>query len=186
MLTGNPVFDAFVRDMHGVMDVAGGDEALLLDRGRALVAALVADDGWLPEDYAQPHPEHFKQYVLHRDGERGFTVMSVVWNKGQSAMAHDHKTWGIIGQLRGAEREREYEDPVPGEPLKLRAETVMHPGDTCVVSPDTGDIHDVANAFDGVSVSIHVYGADLPSLADRRHRYEVATGEAIPFITTYY
>jgi predicted metal-dependent enzyme (double-stranded beta helix superfamily) len=186
MLTGNPVFDAFVRDMHGVMDEAGEAEAVILEKGRALVAALVADDSWLPAEYTQPHPEHFKQYVLHRDGERGFTVMSVVWNRGQSAMAHDHKTWGIIGQLQGAEREREYEDPVPGQPLKLRSETVMRPGDTCVLSPGTGDIHDVANAFNGVSVSIHVYGADLPSLADRRHRYEVETGKAIPFVTTYY
>lgn len=184
MLVGNAKFDAFLARMAAVIDEGGSDEAHVIEHGRKVLADLVAVDDWLPAAFAEPHPEHFKQYMLHK--EPRFTVLCVVWGPNQSAIPHDHTVWGLIGQLRGAERTRNYEDPVPGQPLVLRSEEVLRPGETSVVAPSVGDVHDVENAIDGVSVSIHVYGGDLSSLADRRHRYDAESGKAIPFITSYY
>ncbi len=184
MLVGNAKFDAFLGRIADVLKEADGDESQVIERGREILSDLVAVDDWLPPAFSEAHPEHFKQYMLHK--EPRFTVLCVVWGPGQSAIPHDHTVWGLIGQLRGAERTRNYEDPVPGQPLKLRSEEVLRPGETSVVAPSVGDVHDVENAIDGVSISIHVYGGDLSSLADRRHRYDAKSGEAIPFITSYY
>lgn len=184
MLVGNAKFDAFLRRITHVIEEAGDDEARVIDQGRQVLADLVATDDWLPPAFAESHPDHFKQYMLHK--EPRFTVLCVVWGPGQSAIPHDHTVWGLIGQLRGAERTRTYEDPVAGQPLRLRSEEVLRPGQTSVVAPSVGDVHDVENAIDGISISIHVYGGDLSSLADRRHRYDAESGQAIPFITSYY
>ncbi len=186
MLVGNPRFDAFLDEIQAIVAASAGDEAYVIEHGRPVLAALVSQDDWLPEAFAQPHPEHFKQYILYKDPEERLSVVCVVWAPGQSAIPHDHTVWGLIGQLRGAERTRNYEVPMPGAPLVVRSEEVLRPGETAVVAPSVGDVHDVENAVDDISISIHVYGGDLSSLADRRHRYVAETGEVIPFVTSYY
>ncbi|MGH8601145.1 MAG: cysteine dioxygenase, partial [Burkholderiales bacterium] len=52
------------------------------------------------------------------------------------------------------------------------------------LSPAAGDIHDVANAFnDRVSISIHVYGANIGAV--KRHVYDAPTGAGKPFVSGY-
>lgn len=48
------------------------DEATLLDRGQGLLASLVAQDDWLPDDLAQPDPQRYQQYLLHCDSRQRF------------------------------------------------------------------------------------------------------------------
>lgn len=187
MLTGkNDVFDAFVRDMVALMDENRADEAQLIARGRQRLAALVASDAWLPAEYRQTDPVQYRQYLLHRDADRGFTVLSVAWGRGQYATPHNHKVWGIIGQLHGAELTQTYDDPQPGRPLVLRSSCVLRPGETTAISPTLGDVHDVRNVGDGDSVSIHVYGGDLAALARLRNRFDAATGAVTPFLAQYH
>jgi predicted metal-dependent enzyme (double-stranded beta helix superfamily) len=53
-----------------------------------------------------------------------------------------------------------------------------------LVSPRVGDIHRVANALpDQVSVSIHVYGANIGTIA--RHVYDPGSGERSRFVSGY-
>jgi predicted metal-dependent enzyme (double-stranded beta helix superfamily) len=57
-------------------------------------------------------------------------------------------------------------------------------GEVDLVSPRIGDIHRVSNALAGeVSVSIHVYGANIGAVA--RHVYDPATGECRAFVSGY-
>ena len=186
MLRENAKFDEFLDGLRKVIEVSGGDETAVLDKGRALMAQLVAQDDWLPEEFAKSDPESFKQYMLHRESDGAFTVLCVVWGKGQSAGAHDHSIWGIVGQLRGAERTRDYEPPQSGKAMTVRHEDILKPGQTCVIAPSTGDIHDVTNVYDGVSISIHVYGGDLTAVAERRSRYDAETGTSTPFKASYH
>lgn len=186
MLVGNERFDDFLNGLRTVLRTHAEDEAAILEKGEALMARLVASDDWLPEEFAKHDPASFKQYRLHREPDGAFTVLCVVWGKGQAAGPHDHSIWGIVGQLRGAERTRDYDPPVAGQPMTVRHEAVLHPGDTCAISPSVGDIHDVSNAHDGVSISIHAYGGDLAAVAERRSRYEAGTGATTPFVATYH
>lgn len=185
MLTGSPKFDAFVSEMVALIGAAGNDEQRILLDGQRLLAQLVAGDEWLPARYLEARPGEYTQYLLHRDAERGFTVLSVSWGPGGWSGPHDHKTWGLIGQLRGQESTRTYCNPVAGQPLVLQSECLLQPGQTTAVSPTIGDVHEVRNAWDGDSVSIHVYGEELARLAPLRSRYDAATGAVEPFVADY-
>ena len=54
------------------------------------LAKLVARDDWLPDELAQPHPEFYRQYLLHADALERFSVVSFVWGPGQRTPVHDH------------------------------------------------------------------------------------------------
>ena len=160
----------------------GPDEARVLHEGGALLRTLVSRDDWLPEAFAQPHPVHDQQLLLHADSTERFSVVSFVWGPGQATPVHDHTVWGLIGMLRGAEEsqgyaEREGRWVAQGEPVRLV------PGDVEAVSPRIGDVHRVRNVYDDrVSVSIHVYGANIGGV--RRHTYPGEGGRK-PFVSGY-
>ena len=138
------------------------DEATLLDRGRGLLASLVAQDDWLPDDLAQPDPQRYQQYLLHCDSRQRFSVVSFVWGPGQRTPIHDHRVWGLIGMLRGAEYSQNFTRDAQGALQPSGAPVRLAPGQVEAVSPRIGDIHQVSNALsDQVSISIHVYGGNI-------------------------
>jgi len=159
-------------------------EEVLLRQGRGLLAALIATDEWLPDDCARPHPEHYQQYLLHCDPLERFSVVSFVWGPGQKTPVHDHTVWGMIGMLRGSETGQRYAQAPDGRMLPVGGKVLLRPGDIELVSPGLGDIHQVANAFDDrVSISIHVYGANIGAVA--RSIWEPETGSSRRFVSGY-
>ena len=172
---------AFVRAMTALVE-STRDEARLLAEGRVHLAALIADDGWLPDAFAVPNPGRYMQYLLHCDPLERFSVVSFVWQPGHRTPVHDHTVWGLVGQLRGAERCDEY-TLVDGRPVASGASHVMQPGAIDAVSPTIGDWHRVSNALeDRTAISIHVYGANIGAV--RRHRLDDA-GSIHDFVSGY-
>jgi predicted metal-dependent enzyme (double-stranded beta helix superfamily) len=58
------------------------------------------------------------------------------------------------------------------------------PGQTSGVSPDIGDVHEVANDLaDQVSISIHVYGRNIGRV--RRHVFDPLSDAAKEFVSGY-
>ncbi len=173
----------FVQAMTRLVDRTD-DEAALLAGARPLLARLIADDTWLPEDCTKPDPQFYRQYLLHCDPQERFSVVSFVWGPGQKTPIHDHTVWGLVGMLRGAERCRLYARAADGQLRAIGEEKVLEPGDIEAVSPTVGDIHTVANALaDAPSISIHVYGANIGAV--RRHVFDAATGAAKDFVSGY-
>lgn len=173
----------FVQQMTALVGRPGADERTLLAEGRQLLAALIADDAWLPEGFAAARPDRYAQYLLHCDPLERFSVVSFVWGPGQRTPVHDHTVWGLVGVLRGAERCDEYTLAADGQPQPTGGHHVMRPGDIEAVSPTVGDWHRVSSALDdGVSVSIHVYGANIGAV--RRHRQDDA-GAILDFVSGY-
>lgn len=158
------------------------DEATILARGSELLRPLLQHDDWLDDTFAQPHPQHYQQYLLHADAQQRFSVVSFVWGPGQQTPVHDHRVWGLIGVLRGAEVSQGFKMEngalaADGAPVRLE------PGEIDAVSPRVGDIHRVSNAFDDrVSVSIHVYGANIGAVKRAVYRED---GSEKPFISGY-
>ncbi|MFT3820997.1 MAG: cysteine dioxygenase [Rubrivivax sp.] len=158
-------------------------EAEILDRVRPAMQELVATDDWLPAAAAVPHERHYQQYLLYRDSEARFSVVSFVWGPGQKTPIHDHMTWGVIGMLRGSEVAESFQRGESGS-LSAGAVESLRPGDVAVVSPNVGDIHRVQNAFaDRVSISVHVYGTDIGKR--RRHVFDPTTGAPKEFVSGY-
>ncbi|VWC01131.1 cysteine dioxygenase [Burkholderia pseudomultivorans] len=162
---------------------SGANEARILDEGGALLAALVAHDDWLPDAFAQPDPERYRQYLLYLDPGERFSVVSFVWGPGQTTPIHNHTVWGLIGMLRGAELSQPYRLDEAGRPVPSGDAARLAPGQVEAVSPRIGDIHRVTNAFaDQVSISIHVYGANIGKV--ERAVY-LDDGTVKPFVSGY-
>jgi predicted metal-dependent enzyme (double-stranded beta helix superfamily) len=156
-----PRLRRFIEDLDRVI-AAGADEPRIVREGAALLRDLVAHDDWLPPEVAQPDPQYYRQYLLYRDPQARFSVVSFVWGPGQSTPIHDHTVWGLIGLLRGAEISQDFERGPDGALVKTGAPQRLETGDVTAVSPALGDIHQVFNAHaDRVSIGIHVYGADI-------------------------
>lgn len=173
---------AFVHDLSTLLrDGATGPD--LLDQASAALERLLIDDRWLPDAYARPDPVHYRQYLLYRDPAERFSVVSFVWGPGQKTPIHDHTVWGLVGLLRGAEYSQRYVIDAAGVPRTQGAADKLLPGQVEILTPEAGDIHEVSNALpDAVSVSIHVYGADIGKV--QRWVYP-ATGGTKPFISGY-
>jgi len=158
-------------------------EAHILDAGARLLRELVSHDDWLPEAFAQPDPERYQQFLLHADALQRFSIVSFVWGPGQCTPIHDHRVWGLIGMLRGAEYSQGFARQAGGSLHAVGEALRLEPGQVEAVSPRVGDIHQVANAHaDQVSISIHVYGANIGAV--KRAVYGL-DGTEKPFISGY-
>lgn len=173
----------FVVDFARLLDTRP-DESRILQEGGALLARLVARDGWLPEEYARADPQRYQQFLLHADALERFSVVSFVWGPGQSTPIHDHTVWGLIGMLRGAEEAQAYHQPqVPGPWLPQGPTVRLQPGQVEAVSPRIGDVHRVSNGHaDRVSISIHVYGGNIGAVQRSVYRED---GSRVPFVSGY-
>jgi predicted metal-dependent enzyme (double-stranded beta helix superfamily) len=182
-MTQNPErLRAFIGALAELID-SNPREGDLLHRGAKLLGQLVSHDDWLADDFAQPDPLRYQQYLLHADSRQRFSIVSFVWGPGQSTPIHDHRIWGLIGMLRGAEYAQGFERGADGQLVAQGQKVRLEPGRVEAVSPRIGDIHQVSNAYDDrVSISIHVYGANIGAV--RRAVYQTDGSEKL-FISGY-
>jgi predicted metal-dependent enzyme (double-stranded beta helix superfamily) len=164
--------------MTRLADRHADDEQRMLDEGEKLLRALIAEDDWLPEEFARPSPEGYRQYLLHCDPLERFSVVSFVWMPGQKTPIHDHTVWGLVGVMRGEETCEEYSRDV-----KPAGRHPVRRGQVDRVSPRIGDIHVVSNDGGDVAVSIHVYGANIGAV--RRHTFDPGSGARRDFVSGY-
>ncbi len=170
---------SFVQDMTRLVERHGADEPRMLDEGERLLKGLIAKDDWLPDEFAAPSSDSYRQYLLYCDPLERFSVVSFVWMPGHRTPIHDHTVWGMVGVMRGAELCEEF-----SVALKQTGSHAVKPGEVDRVSPAIGDIHIVSNAGTETAVSIHVYGANIGAV--RRHTFDAASGKPKEFISGYH
>ncbi|WP_454056409.1 cysteine dioxygenase [Cupriavidus sp. Marseille-Q8015] len=181
--SGADALARFIARMDAIVAERDRPEAETLESVGKALGDLVARDDWLDPQFAEPHPQYYRQYLLYADPQDRYSVVSFVWGPGQKTPIHDHCTWGAIGMLRGAEVGQAYVQGAGGMAEAGPSER-LEPGDVAFVSPTIGDIHVVRNAYDDrVSVSIHVYGTDIGKQS--RHVFDPATGAAKTFVSGY-
>ena len=89
----------------------------------------------------------------------------------------------MVGQLRGEEKETLYHREADGS-YRAGEESIHLAGDVATVSPNTHDIHVVANHLsDRSSISIHVYGGNIGKI--KRAVFHPKTGDEKLFISGY-
>ncbi len=110
--------------------------------------------------FMRPHADTYGRYVLHRDPEGLFSIVSLALAPGQSTAIHDHTTWGVVAVVQGCEREVRYETRGDGSLRQLSA-SMNGVGALCVVDPPN-DLHRIEGACPrgGVTVSLHIYGGN--------------------------
>lgn len=172
----------FVEQVTRLLDSSKTEASFLPDIGKAMQTLVSADD-WLAEELAQPHPQHYQQYLIHAAPDDRFSLVSFVWGPDQETPIHDHTVWGVIGLLRGAEISQSYEISADGVPRPAGDEVELTPGAVESVSPRIGDVHQVRNPLSTPSISIHAYGANIGTV--NRHVFPPEGGAPRPFVSGY-
>jgi len=172
----------FIKGLTLLMDEKVAEE-MIFSKGKRLLEELIKEDDWLPEELSKSHPEYYQQYLLYADPLDRFSVVSFVWGPGHKTPIHNHTVWGMVGQLRGAEKETVFHLQPDGS-YQAGEESIFLPGQVATVSPNTHDIHVVANHLsDEPSISIHVYGGNIGRI--KRAVFHPETGAEKLFISGY-
>jgi predicted metal-dependent enzyme (double-stranded beta helix superfamily) len=137
-------------------------------------ARLVADvlasgrpgPGLLTTSERAGSPHEATSHTLY--AERAFTVSAVVWRPGQTTSIHDHLVWCSFVVLCGTVSETLYDFRDGG----LVETGVRHrtAGSVSAAAPPD-DIHRVSNTGDDITISLHVYGADVSNGSSVRRKY---------------
>ena len=189
----NPTVRSFVADVRETV-ARSGSPAEAVEAIRPAFAGLLADDGWLPEEYRSPAPESgmgggIGQWLLFRSAARDLSLFALVVPPGASTPVHDHLAWGLVGLYRGEQEETVYERRDEGAPLGEREELsvklrrVIKRGDFYPLLPPADDVHRVRTTSPETSVSIHLLANDTGCVW--RHSFDPETGAVSPFRSGY-
>jgi predicted metal-dependent enzyme (double-stranded beta helix superfamily) len=175
------------------MSSATEEPATLLDQLKPAFGQLLADDNWLPAEFAEPYLASgmgggIGQYLLYRSADKSLTLFSLVVPAGSSTPVHDHLAWGLVGLYRGEQHEEVYAlergHPDDGNAgLRLVEERDLHTGEFYALLPPDGDIHRVTTISPEASISIHLLGNDAGCVV--RHRYEPELNQSASFRSGY-
>ncbi|GAC1571799.1 MAG: hypothetical protein NVS3B18_05060 [Candidatus Dormibacteria bacterium] len=105
-------------------------------------------------------------HCLHEDGA-GWTVATVVTERGGSTPPHDHAGWGAAVTVSGVERNARYRGSCPDR-LEIIDEQLAPAGGGYLFGPD--EVHQASDASGGRTVSVHLLSAPGPH--PRQHCHE--------------
>jgi predicted metal-dependent enzyme (double-stranded beta helix superfamily) len=155
--------ETFIADLDRITREESSGERIT-ERAAPLLARLVRNPASIPSQYLRSTSQSRGRYMLHRAPR--FNVTSVVWRPGDTAGAHNHETWGVIGVVDNEIEETRYRvtDTGTGK-AKLEVIRVMRHrrGDVSRLIPGD-EVHRMDNPTDRDTVEIHVYGKDLVNL----------------------
>jgi 3-mercaptopropionate dioxygenase len=156
----------FVDHMDAAV-ASGDDPHTNAGEAAACLKELVRHPEFLEDRYRQPADDRYRQHVVHVHPEGKYSVVSLVWKPGQVTPIHDHRCWCVVGVLQGQETETRYRlrERDGNRFLVLWEQHTYEPGSVCLLVPPEENIHQVANAgIEGVTISMHIYGADIATL----------------------
>jgi 3-mercaptopropionate dioxygenase len=169
------------------------DAAARVEALKPAFAALLAAEGWLPDEYGAPDltsgmGSGIGQYALYRAEDGSLTLFSLVIPAGAETPVHDHLAWGLIGVYRGRQHETVYRRLDDGADaarasLEVSRASTMDTGEFYALLPPLDDIHYVKTVSDVPSVSLHLLANDTACVW--RHRFEPATGDVKAFRSGY-
>jgi 3-mercaptopropionate dioxygenase len=150
----------------GAMDravAASDDPSALAARAAAALPDLLAHPEAIREEHRVSSDEGYRQHVVHVHPDGRYSLVALVWRPGQATPIHDHRCWCVVGVLEGEEEERRYRlVEHDGEHLLVMTASERHgPGSVASLVPPEENIHLVSNCSSELTLSLHVYGADI-------------------------
>lgn len=119
----------------------------------------------LPPEFTRPVDGHYARRLLHRDDERGYSIVVMTWGPGQKTPVHDHAgMWCVEGVWGGSIDVQQYElvkqqnGHYHFEPRNSYLAGVGSAG--CLIPPY--EYHSISNPDDeALAVSVHIYGGEM-------------------------
>jgi 3-mercaptopropionate dioxygenase len=155
---------------------AGGDWGRTAERVAADLRATLPGPDILTDAQREGDPAGYRCHLMHAEPDGSFSIVAMVWLPGQVTCIHDHVTWCVFGVLAGVEHEELFTLADDGRHLIRVGSADNRTGEVSGFAPP-GDIHRVRNTGEGVTISLHVYGADISRLGGSiRREYDLPVG----------
>jgi len=171
-MVGKYSLENFIADMERIISSASSPETVV-SQARPLLARLVSDPHCIAPRFKKLGATAYGRYMLHRAPL--FNITSVVWGPGDTAKAHNHDTWGLVGVLENELQETRFRRRDDGlkegyAELEITAVNRNTAGMVSTLLPPDDDIHEMLNVTNNSTVEVHVYGKDLANL--KRLRFD--------------
>jgi 3-mercaptopropionate dioxygenase len=133
---------------------------------KVLVDVVQSGEQFVEPQYLVPAPDRYARRLMHRDAQNRYTVLAMVWDRGQGTPLHDHAgTWCVECVYRGRIRVTSYSvrggDPERDVVQFARENVVMAGvGEAGALIPPF-EYHVLENADDSPSITLHVYGGEM-------------------------
>ena len=177
----NPRLRRFIADVRSVL-ARGDDPPAALQALRPVLGELLAQDGWLPDEYAGPAEASkgmgggIGQWLLFRSKEADLSLFTLVVPGWRSTPVHDHLAWGLVGLYRGEQAETVFRRGDDGRregvaELEVIERRLLQRGGIYDLLPPDGDIHSVVTVGEEPSVSVHLLANDAGCIW--RHAFDL-------------
>jgi predicted metal-dependent enzyme (double-stranded beta helix superfamily) len=147
--------------------VAAPDDAT---RCRAVKQVLIdvvgSGEQFVPDAFLLPADDRYARRLLHRDPTGRYTILVMVWDRGQGTPLHDHAgTWCVECVYRGVIQVTSYSvrggDPETDVVQFAReAQVRAGVGEAGALIPPF-EYHVLENPADVPAITIHVYGGEM-------------------------
>lgn len=147
------------------------------EMARGIKAALhdaTAETGWLPPERRRASHEHYARHLVYADPGDCFSILAIVWDRGQMSPIHAHHCWCAVGVYQGMLTETYYREGAAGEP-PVETGSARHAAGASTFDASGSGIHRIANYSGVVAVSLHAYGVAKDRISTGVNRiYETA------------
>lgn len=173
-MAGGYSLENFIADLERITSAAGSPETIV-SQARPLLARLVSNPDCIAPQFKKRGATAYGRYMLHRAPL--FNVSTVVWGPGDTAKAHNHDTWGLVGVVENELQETRFRrrDDRSKEgyaELEITGTNCNAAGMVSTLLPPSDDIHEMLNVTQKNTVEVHVYGKDLVNM--KRLQFDAA------------
>jgi predicted metal-dependent enzyme (double-stranded beta helix superfamily) len=132
---------------------------------QALTEIVTSAEDFVDPWFLRPAPDRYARRLLHRDPSGRYTVVVMVWDRGQGTPLHDHAgVWCVECVYRGRIRVTSFDregDPESG-PVRFTPESVVHAGkgEAGALIPPF-EYHMIENPDETPAITLHVYGGEM-------------------------
>ena len=140
--------------------------------GRAIKTALrdaTVRTGWLPPERRRASHENYARHLVYADPEGRFSILAIVWDRGQMSPIHGHHCWCAVGVYQGMLTETYYRAGADGGPPVETGSARHAVGESTFDLSGTG-IHRIGNYSGVLAISLHVYGVAKDRIATHVNR----------------
>lgn len=131
---------------------------------KAALRDATASTGWLPPERRRASHEHYARHLIYADPGDRFSILALVWDRGQMSPIHAHHCWCAVGVYRGLLTETYYRASKGGEPPVETGSARHAVGESTFDLSGTG-IHRIGNFSGVLAISLHVYGVGADRIA---------------------
>jgi predicted metal-dependent enzyme (double-stranded beta helix superfamily) len=130
----------------------------------ALEKIVLSGEDFVPEEYLRPADDKYARRLLHLDPKERYSLLVMVWDKGQGTSLHDHAgMWCVECVYRGRIQVTSFSCTGIREGLhQFTPETSLYagPGEAGALIPPF-DHHIIENPDEIPAVTLHVYGGEM-------------------------